>query len=173
MLLDDNPALVPSIPLRMDASAAITFSLVGEGMRVGYHNTSLFVAGQWASMPSTDPAALLIGCAGGGTTGYYGYPSETCLPCPSGGVCDGFQRFVPTSAWINSYAVPLPASPGYAQYAGIMDSSITAFAAAAVLTNVDARGAGVHFYPRPLAGFFDLNGSMLVCALDEGWCSTY
>ena len=138
-------------PTRLDtgSAASISATLNSASLPVGYHNASLLVAGQWASVAWTDPAALLIGCA----VGYYGFPSETCLPCPVGAFCDGFSHFTPTAGWMAAYAVPLPSAPAYALF--------NAVGAGSPLTNVDPRGSGVHTYPRPLAGFYTLNGTMV------------
>jgi hypothetical protein len=57
-------------------------------------------------------------------------PSDTCLPCPPGAFCPGFL-FV--SVLDSRY--------------DIMDPQISDY-------------RGIHFYPEPLVGFFNLNGSM-------------
>ena len=151
VVIDSTPSLVPSTPTRVDSnlSATISAALAGASLPVGYHNVSLLVAGQWATVPQTDPGALLVGCA----TNYYGFPSETCLPCPAGAFCDGFSHFTPTPAWVAAYATALPAAPAYALYNGPSFSGPAG-------TNVDPRGNGVHTYPRPLPGFYSLNGTM-------------
>lgn len=54
---------------------------------VGYKDVQLHVAGQTVVLLSNDSRSLLVVCA----AGQYGHTGETCLSCPLGAACAGYQ----------------------------------------------------------------------------------
>jgi hypothetical protein len=55
---------------------------------VGYQSVSLQIAGQTGYLAASDPLAPLVACA----SGYFGNISETCMACPLGALCEGYDR---------------------------------------------------------------------------------
>ena len=112
----------------------VSFCLNHTRATVGYHNVSVTTAGQTGTLDAAEEGALLVGCQ----PGHYGTVGEPCLPCPKGAACAGF---------VSDVTFALQGSEGLVA------------AVAALGLSVDTRTGGVHWYPRPLPGFYNLNGS--------------
>lgn len=135
---------------------------------VGYKDVQLVVAGQATGLSAADPQSLLVVCA----PGSFGHTGETCSSCPTGATCAGY---------LASYGADLRAAA--------LNSSLVASGDTLLwLGNTEVRQApelaewqrnapppprpppdphplqidagGMHTYPQPEPGFFDLNGSM-------------
>lgn len=129
---------------------------------VGYKHVQLAIAGQETTLSASDARSLLVVCA----PGSYGHTGEACAPCPTGATCAGY---------LASYGADIRA-------AALNSSAAASGEAVAWQGNTEVRGArprweplewlkpapftlqvdvgGMHTYPQPMAGFFDLNGTM-------------
>jgi hypothetical protein len=107
---------------------------------VGYHNSTIFIAGQAGELSWNSPSSLRVVCS----RNYWGRNQETCLKCPSiGATCDGYVEISPR--------VPVTATtPDWATVESVFDIGSQAYQP--VVT-------GYHTYPRPTAGFYSLNGT--------------
>jgi hypothetical protein len=93
--------------------------------------------GQTGFLPAEDFRTLRVVCG----SGFYARRNETCRVCPLGAVCHGFMsglgRNMPLGVIHTSDRTDIPRGQG----------------------NVDNDGLGLHTYPVPLAGFYNLNGT--------------
>lgn len=101
---------------------------------VGYKNLTVTVAGQTAFIPPTDPRTVLVVCA----PGSFGHTGEACAPCPAGATCAGYV-----------------ANAGADLRAAALNGSTPPF----LIGSVEVDAAGLHTYPAPLTGWFNLNGT--------------
>lgn len=102
---------------------------------VGYKNLSVTIAGQTAFIPPTDPRTVLVVCA----SASFGRTGETCAPCPVGSTCAGY---------VANAGVDLRSA------VGSRNGTLPFF-----LGGVEVDFAGLHTYPSPISGFFNLNGT--------------
>lgn len=101
---------------------------------VGYKNVTVTVAGQTAFVPPTDPRTVLVVCA----PGSFGRTGEACAPCPAGATCAGYL-----------------ANAGADLRAAAANGSAPPF----FVGGVEVAAAGLHTYPTPITGWFNLNGT--------------
>jgi len=110
---------------------------------VGFHDVSVFAAGQRGVLAATHPSALHVVC----DASFYGRPAELCLPCPRGADCRGYDPDLEAAETPQDAAVLADLSAGRA----------TANESTSALLRP-------YVYPRPTAGFFDLNASDMLPA---------
>ena len=91
-----TPVVLASGGLFTDATGAgaMQFQLL-PSTPVGVHDVSVTIGGQTGTLSSSAPSALLVGCS----VNYYGLPGESCLPCPLGGMCDGYNPLTNTHTY--------------------------------------------------------------------------
>ncbi|RYY31761.1 hypothetical protein EON62_06240, partial [archaeon] len=107
---------------------------------VGSGNLTVVVAGQSTLVPARSAVgSVFVAC----DRGFFGFAGESCLPCPVGATCAGFVR----NALLGSSAS-----------AGTLLPNVSA--APVTMGSVQYDIGGIHTYPIPLPGFFNLNGSM-------------
>lgn len=140
---NDDPSMIcaGTVPSRIvlaydsDDTPTVQFCLNRTAARVGYHNASVFAAGQQGTLYDAEEGAMMVGCK----PGYFGWPGENCVPCPPGAKCDGYVSDI--------------------RFALEGTRDLLTAQAAAMRLRVDARMGGIHWYPRPLEGYFNLNSS--------------
>lgn len=69
---------------------------------VGRTNITVTVAGQTATLPPSDPAAPVVACA----VGFTGKPGQSCLACPVGATCAGYDPMI-ADEW-SRFVDPVP-----------------------------------------------------------------
>jgi hypothetical protein len=104
------------------------------GVPVGHRNVSIIIGGQAGSVPERDPRGIFIVCS----QGLYGMVGESCAACPRGATCKGF---IPDEQVVR-------------------DSGVNVSLGAVRDGRIQYDIGGIHTYPIPVPGFFNLNGSM-------------
>jgi hypothetical protein len=104
------------------------------GVPVGHRNVSVVVGGQAGGVPERDPRGIFIVCS----QGLYGMTGDSCAPCPRGATCKGF---IPDQQ-------------------AVIDAGVNVSAGPVRVGRLEYDIGGIHTYPIPDAGFFNLNGSM-------------
>ena len=141
----------------------IQCSVSTSALIVGRRNVTVKVAGQYGTAPDNSLPSLFVVCGQGG----YGFVGETCLPCPTGAVCPGYSSgpgMFPFLAGVNISAIIANGNFTFVPKSGggqtkVSTSLPTRVGRFMLDYGTDSSNYGLSYYPIPISGFYNLNGS--------------